>query len=76
MTSTEEAVEGGSGSTPPSAPPIPTPTLTPERQITLVSVLEVSTQLADFSVWRKATPTFSGSVLSIWDFGPTSQSRL
>lgn len=61
MASTEKAEEEGSGSTPPSGPPIPSPTVTPERQVTLVSVLEISTQLADLSVWRKATLTFSGS---------------
>lgn len=63
MASTEEAEEEGSGSMLPSGPPLPTPTVTPERQVTLVSVLGGSTQLADLSVWRKDAPTFSGSVL-------------
>lgn len=63
MASTEETEEEGSGSTLPSGPPIPTPTVTPERQVTLVSVLEVSAQLADLPVWRKAAPTSSVSVI-------------
>lgn len=72
MASTEEAEEEGSGSTPPSGPPLPTPTVTPERQVTLVSVPGVSTQLADLSVWRKAALTFSESVLtSVW--GPLAE---
>ncbi|EGW07939.1 Collagen alpha-1(XV) chain [Cricetulus griseus] len=38
VASTEEAEEEGSDSTPPSGPPLPTPTVIPERQVTLVGV--------------------------------------
>lgn len=51
MTSTEDAEEEESGSILPSGPPLPTPTVTPERQITPVSVgAEGWTQLEDLSV--------------------------
>lgn len=63
MASTEDTEEEGSGSILPSGPPLPTPTVTPERQITPVSVGAGGwTQLEDLSVWRKATVS-SGSVL-------------
>lgn len=70
MASTEDTKEEGSGSILPSGPPLPTPTVTPERQITPVSVGAGEcwgrgrgwTQLEDLSVWRKATVS-SGSVL-------------